>query len=116
MVPCVIFVVLVNGTNCKKRRVDIEKSLSGSAKNAIVTNQEAGEFTKVNRILGKCTALWGKPRTLLRLSQRSTELSCTMKRDRKKSKAIDEQRCGTAFFFVDTSAHARVRLSYEFRL
>ena len=64
-------------------------------------------------------ALWGKPRTLLRLSQRSTELSCTRfdEERSKKSKAIDEQRCGTVFFFcVNTSAHARVRLSYEFRL
>ena len=69
-------------------------------------------------ILGKCKALWGKPRTLLRLSQRSTELSCTRfdEERSKKSKAIDEQRCGTVFFCVNTSAHARVRLSYEFRL
>ena len=69
-------------------------------------------------VLGKCKALWGKPRTLLRLSQRSTELSCTrFDAERwKKSKAIDEQRCGTVFFCVNTSAHARVRLSYEFRL
>ena len=50
-------------------------------------------------ILGKCKALWGKPRTLLRLSQRSTELSCTRfdAERSKKSKAIDEQRCGTFF-------------------
>ena len=48
-------------------------------------------------LLGKCKALWGKPRTLLRLSQRSTELSCTRfdAERSKKSKAIDEQRCGT---------------------
>ena len=51
-------------------------------------------------LLGKCKALWGKPRTLLRLSQRSTELSCTRfdEERSKKSKAIDEQRCGTVFF------------------
>ena len=68
--------------------------------------------------LGKCKALWGKPRTLLRLSQRSTELSCTRfdAERSKKSKAIDEQHCGTFFFGMNTSAHARVRLSYEFRL
>ena len=68
-------------------------------------------------ILGKSKALWGKPRTLLRLSQRPTELSCTKfdEERSKKSKAIDEQRCGTVFC-VNTSAYARVRLSYEFRL
>ena len=69
-------------------------------------------------ILGKCKALWGKPRTLWRLSQRSTELSCTRfdEERAKKSKAIDEQRCGTFFCCMNTSALARVRLSYEFRL
>ena len=37
---------------------------------------------------------------LLRLSQRSTELSCTRfdEERSKKSKTIDEQRCGTGFF------------------
>ena len=51
-------------------------------------------------ILGKCKALWGKPRTLWRLSQRSTELSCTRfdEERSKKSKAIDEQHCGTFFW------------------
>ena len=55
-------------------------------------------------ILGKCKALWGKPRTLLRLSQRSTELSCTRfdAERSKKSKAVDEQRCGMFFFFAWT--------------
>ena len=50
-------------------------------------------------LLRKCKALWGNPRTLLRLSQRSTELSCTRfdEERSKKSKAIDEQRCGTVF-------------------
>ena len=50
-------------------------------------------------LLGKCKALWGKPRTLLRLSQRSTELSCPRfdEERSKKSKAIDEQRRGTVF-------------------
>ena len=36
----------------------------------------------------------------MRLSQRSTELSCTSfdEERSKKAKAIDEQRCGTVFF------------------
>ena len=53
-----------------------------------------------------------------RLSQRSTELSCTgFDEERaRKLKAIDEQCCGTVFFWVNTSVHARVCLSYEFRL
>ena len=73
---------------------------------------------KFQRLLGKCKALWGKPRTLLRLSQTSTELSCTRfdAERSKKSKANDQQRCGTVFFCVNTSTHARVRLSYQFRL
>ena len=51
-------------------------------------------------IRGKCKALWGKPQTLLRLSQRSNELSCTRfdEERSKKSKVIDEQRCGTVCF------------------
>ena len=51
----------------------------------------------VRLILGKCKALWGKPRTSWRLS----ELSCTRfdEERSKKSKAIDEQRCATFFFF-----------------
>ena len=55
-------------------------------------------------ILGKCKALWGKPRTLLRLSQTSTELSCTRfdEERSKKSKTIEEQRCGTVLFFAWT--------------
>ena len=62
-------------------------------------------ITKIT--LGKCKALWGKPRTLLRLSQRSTELSCTSFdeslwwRKIEKAKSIDEQRCGTVFFCVN---------------
>ena len=53
-----------------------------------------------NTILGKCKALLGKPRTLWRLSQRSTELFCTRfdEERSKKSKAIAEQCCGTFFF------------------
>ena len=73
------------------------------------------------RILGKCKALWGKPRTLWRLSQRSTELSCTRfdEERSKKSKAIDEQRCGTFFLHEHISPRTsstvvRVRLSYVF--
>ena len=69
--------------------------------------------------LGKCKALWGKPRTLLRLSQRSTELSCTrFDAERwKKSKAIDEQRCGTVFFFAWTHQPTHeFRLLYEFQV
>ena len=55
------------------------------------------DLGRVRFVLGKCKALWGKPRTLLRLSQRSTELFCTRfdEERSKKSKAIDEQRCGT---------------------
>ena len=53
-----------------------------------------------------------------RLSQSSTELSCRRfdEERSKKSKAMDDQRCGTVFCFACTSAHARVPLSYEFRL
>ena len=48
-------------------------------------------------ILGKCKALWGKPRTLLRLSQRSTELSCTRFDEERSKKIKNERRCGTFF-------------------
>ena len=67
--------------------------------------------------LGKCKALWGKPRTLLRLSQRSTELSCTSFdeslwwRKIEKAKSIDEQRCGTVFFCVNLREYISPRTS-----
>ena len=87
----------------------------------------ADERRGKQEILGKCKALFGKPRTSSlggqlsafceRLSQRSTELSCKRFDDERsrKSKAIDEQRYGTVFC-VKTAAHARVRFSYELRL
>ena len=51
-----------------------------------------------------------------RKSQRSTELSCRRFEEERsrKSKAIDEQRCGTGFFLREHNhepTHARVRLS-----
>ena len=54
----------------------------------------------INIVTRECKALWGKPRLLLRSSQRSTELSC-MRFDEERSKiskAIDEQRSGPVFF------------------
>ena len=55
-------------------------------------------------IQGKCKALWGKPRTLLRLSQRSTELSCTrdlMQKDRKNQRRLTSN-VVVRFFFAWT--------------
>ena len=59
-------------------------------------------------LLGKCKALWGKPRTLLKLSQQSsTELSCSRfdEERSKKSKAIDEQGWGTVFLGTHQPTH-----------
>ena len=50
------------------------------------------------KILGKCKAFWGKPRTLLRLSQTSTELSCT-RFDEERSKKIKGDWTSVYVFF-----------------
>ena len=52
--------------------------------------------------LGKCKALWGKPRTLLRLSQRSTELSRTR---------FDEERSKKLWYGSFVREHISPRMS-----
>ena len=76
-------------------------------------------------ILGKCKALWGKPRTssFVASGVRFVKgclrdgLSCR-RFDEKKIEKIKGDRRPTLWygFFACTSAHARVPLSYEFRL
>ena len=83
------------------------------------------KFRTFSKVLGKCKALWGKPRTLWRLSQRSTELSCRrlMMWWRKIEKIKGDWRATLCTFFLHEHISprtsltvVRVRLSYELRL